>query len=91
VDFFVHARDLVETRLHGLARGDFAFREFAGEFGNGELVQHRIFGPLETNIERRTSNAEHRTVRHPGRFGVRCSMFEVRCFLNCMFSQEEFT
>ena len=39
----VSARDLVETRLHGLAGGDFAFDQFGGECGNGELVEHRKF------------------------------------------------
>jgi hypothetical protein len=38
VDFSVHARNLVEARLHGLARGNFALGEFRGEFGNGELI-----------------------------------------------------
>ena len=38
VDLAVHAGDLVETRLHRFARGNFAFGELDGEFGNGELV-----------------------------------------------------
>jgi hypothetical protein len=40
VNFSIHTRDLVEARLHRLTRGDFAFGELDGEFGNGELVQH---------------------------------------------------
>ena len=39
-DFAIHALDLVEAGLHGFARGTFAFGEFGGEFGNGELIEH---------------------------------------------------
>ena len=34
---------LIEAGLDGFARGHFAFGEFVGEFGNGELVQHEKF------------------------------------------------
>ena len=40
VDFAVHARNLVEACLRGLARGNFALGELRGKFRNGELVQH---------------------------------------------------
>jgi len=43
VDLFIHAADLVEARLDGFARGDFAFGQFGGQFGNGQLVEHLFF------------------------------------------------
>jgi hypothetical protein len=49
---------LVETRLHGLARGNFAFGDFGGQFGNGELVEHPNFQPGQTNIEHPTFNIQ---------------------------------
>jgi hypothetical protein len=42
MDFSVHAGNLVEARLHGRARGDFAPGELRGEFGNRKLVQHEF-------------------------------------------------
>ena len=41
VDLAVHALDLVEAGLGGFAGGDFAPRELRGQFGDGQLVQHR--------------------------------------------------
>ena len=40
----VCAADLVEAGLHGLAGGDLAPGEFAGQFRNCEFVQHRFGG-----------------------------------------------
>ena len=40
MDAAVHARDLVEAGLGGLARGDFAAGQLGREFGERELVQH---------------------------------------------------
>ena len=39
-DVRIDAADLVEAGLHGLARGNFALGEAAGEFVDGELVKH---------------------------------------------------
>ena len=36
----VHALDLIEAPLHGLARGACALGEPASKFGNGESIQH---------------------------------------------------
>jgi hypothetical protein len=77
VNFSVHPGDLVEARLHDFARRDFAAGQPGDEFGNGELVEHQIFRPEEANIERRTSNAEHRIAR------PRCGL-DVECFFGCM-------
>ena len=36
----IHAGDLDEAGLRDFARGHFAFCQFCGQFGNGELVEH---------------------------------------------------
>ena len=40
VELFVHTADVIEARLDGFARGDFAFGELRSQLGNGELVEH---------------------------------------------------
>jgi hypothetical protein len=61
VNLAVHALDLAEARLHGVARGNFAAREPGGEFGNGELVQHGIKKTETFNIQHSTFNIQHST------------------------------
>src|SRR5208283_1923312 len=44
----VHAPDLIQAGLHGLARGGFAAGEFGGQLPGGELVEHETGRPHST-------------------------------------------
>ena len=66
MDVSVHARDLVEARLHGVAGGNLAFCQAGGEFGDGQLIEHGCgvcFWPVASAEVVRMRSPGHRASR----------------------------